>query len=100
MTDGLLAELVAPPLAGAEADRLAVLGRTQLLDWPPAEFDCRTTALHEDTGAAVVALIRLGSAITLILMSGAIVGETVGGCIREGAADSLRSTTSAVLALP
>jgi len=78
-----------------------ILRRTQLLDWPPEpKFDGRTTALRGDTGAAVVALLLLGTAIPLILMAGTIVEKTVVGFIRQGAADHVRITTSAASASP
>jgi diguanylate cyclase (GGDEF)-like protein len=58
MSERLLAEPVARHLARADADSLALLQRAQLLDWPPEpDFDRRTTALCEDTGAAVAALV-------------------------------------------
>ena len=58
MSQRLLAAQVTGRIAGAEAERLAVLQRSQLLDWPPEpEFDRWTAALREHTGAAVAALL-------------------------------------------
>jgi diguanylate cyclase (GGDEF)-like protein len=63
MSERLLAEPVARRCARADADCLALLQRTQLLDGPTEpDFDRRTTALCEDTGAAVAALLLMDAA--------------------------------------
>jgi diguanylate cyclase (GGDEF)-like protein len=67
MSERLLAEPVARHLARADADSLALLQRAQLLDWQPEpDFDRRTTALCEDTGAAVAALVLRDAARVLV----------------------------------
>jgi diguanylate cyclase (GGDEF)-like protein len=58
MAESLHAEPEARSSWVAEEERLAVLQRSRLLDWPPEpEFDRWTAALREDTGAAVAALV-------------------------------------------
>jgi diguanylate cyclase (GGDEF)-like protein len=60
MSKRLLDEPVARRLASADEDCLALLQRTGLLDWSTEpDFDRRTAALCEDTGAAVAALLLL-----------------------------------------
>ena len=58
MTQILQAEPVAADSWMAEEKRVAILRRSELLDAPPEpEFDRWTTALREDTGAAVAAFL-------------------------------------------
>ena len=58
MAESLYAEPQALASWVAEEQRLAVLRRSGLLDWPPEpEFDRWTAALRQDTGAAVAALV-------------------------------------------
>jgi diguanylate cyclase (GGDEF)-like protein len=63
MANRLLEESLTRLSPDAEAERLAVLQRSQLLDFPPEpEFDRWTAALRVDTGAAVAALVLVDAA--------------------------------------
>jgi diguanylate cyclase (GGDEF)-like protein len=51
----------------AEGERLAVLERSRLLDWPPEpEFDRWTAALRRDAGAAVAAFVLVDAARVVV----------------------------------